>query len=601
MTYFQKTGISHVPKLGPGRGLLLLACVVLAACAGYAALVLYSASWPEAAGLRQFYHWAPRAYTVAEFLGLRRGLAALAGGATLLAWGLGRGGPARAGGAALRREVGALCRRLGAGWAELRPGQRWLASGLLLALTGLRVYYSFVLVPGDDAVSYEVFVRGSLLRVSAAYPLPNNHVLSNTLDWVFYQLYPGFWWSMRLPVLLASTAATVGWFLLLLRRSSFRIALLAVSLFSSTQLAFYHSATGRGYSLLCGLGGIGFFAVLELAASVDQSRRATGRRQQVAWAALVGSGVVGLYVVPTHAYFLLSAYSWLALVALAGRAWGLLGRAVGLGLLTLVGAALLYAPLLLLSGAGLLFHNEFVVPLPVGEFWRVLPRYLWFTEGWLSGHRWLGVGPLLLVLLGFALQWRRAATGRLPAATARLVRGLGLPGVWFLVAPYLLVLGQRVQSPERTLYYKAQLMTVVAAMLIDWGLRQPAAGLPRRRALQLLAVGSLAFAGTQLFFVERNNRLQQGHWVRYLAGGQWLSQQPPGPVLAPEPLHRFLLRFYVHSQLWHQPWQVDDRPRPGVHYRYLVSMPGAQRVPYGPAVAGPPAYHDGLLDIFVAP
>ncbi len=575
-------------------GVLTLA--VLAACAGYAALVLYSASWPEAAGLRQFYHWAPRAYTAAEFTGLRRALLALAVGSGLAARLLARGAAGRASRQALGQEVALIGRALGQSWRALQPRQRRLAGGLLLALTALRGYYSLVIAPGDDAVSYEVFVRASLLTVSAAYPMPNNHVLSNTLDWVFYQVYPGFWWSMRLPVLLVSTAATAGWFLGLLRRSNFRVALVAVGLFSVTQLAFYHSVTGRGYALLGGLVAIGFFAGLALSAPAS-----TGRRLQVAWAALVGSGVVGLYVVPTHAYFLFSAYGWLGLVLARRRAWGALGLAVGLGLLTLVGAGLLYAPLLLLSGPGLLFHNEYVVSLPPGEFWRALPRYVWYTEGWLSGHRWLGIGPLLVVLLGFAAQWRRAATGRLPAAPARLVRQLGLPSVWFVAAPYLLVLAQRVQSPERTLFYKVQMLSIIVALLLDWGLRQPASAARHRWGLGLLLVGGLAFAGAELFFIERYNRLQQGLWLTYLAGGQWLSHQPVGPVLAPEPVHRLVLRFYVHTRLWGQPWQIDDRPRPGVRYRYLVSKPGAHQVPYGPPVAGAPAHHNGLLDIFVAP
>ncbi|WP_460583327.1 hypothetical protein [Hymenobacter arcticus] len=568
---------------------------MLAACAGYAALVLYSASWAEAAGLRQFYQWEPRAYTAAGFASLRWALLGLAAASGLGALGVSWRPAGRLEWARWAQEVRAIGRGLGAGWRGLRPGQRRLAGGLLLALTALRAYYSLVTAPGDDAVSYEVFVRASLLTVSATYPLPNNHVLSNTLSWLFYQVYPGFWWSMRLPVLLVSTGATGGWFLLLLRRSNFRVALLAVGWFSVTQLAFYHSVTGRGYALLGALGAIGFFAVHEILGA------AAARRRQLAWVALVGSGVLGLYGVPTHAYFLVSAYGWLGLGLLRRRAWGALGRAVGLGVLTLVGAGLLYAPLLLLSGPGLLFHNGYVVSLPVGEFWRALPRYFWFTEGWLSGHRWLGAGPLLVVLLGFALLWQRAATGRVPAATARLVRGLGLPGVWFVLAPYLLVLVQRVQPPERTLHYKAQLLSILAAIVVDWGLWQPVVVLPRRWGQRLLVVGSLAFAGVELFFVERFNRLQQAQWVTYRAGGQWLSHQSPGPVLVPDALHRFVLRFYVHSQLWQQPWQVDDHPRPGVHYRYLVRKPGAQPGPYDPAVAGPPAHHDGLLDIFVAP
>ncbi|QKG56429.1 hypothetical protein GKZ68_07160 [Hymenobacter sp. BRD128] len=375
----------------------LLGLGVVGGCAACAALVLYSASWPEAAALRDFYPWEPRAYTAAEFTGLRRGLAGLALAALGLAGILSREPAGRAQLRRLGREVASSGRGLAAGWRALPPGQQRWAGGLLLALTALRLYCSTGLVPADDGVSYEVFVRARLLVVSAAYPFPNNHVGSNTLNWLFYQLNPGFWWSMRLPVVLTSTGATGLWFLLVLRRSSFRVAALAVSLFSVLQLSLYHAVTGRGYWLLVGLGAVGFFAVLEL----TRPASAGPRRARAAWAGLVLSGVLGLYVVPTHGYFLFSAYSWLGLAALRRRgAWEGLLPVLGLGGLTLLGAGLLYAPLLLISGPQPFFYNSYVLPLAVGEFWRQLPGYLWLSEGWLSGHRWLGGLPLLAALGG---------------------------------------------------------------------------------------------------------------------------------------------------------------------------------------------------------
>lgn len=573
----------------------LLACLVLAACAGYAALVLYSASWPAAAGLRPLYNWSPRAYTVAEFWGLRWALAALAAAAGAGALGLTRGPAGRASWHRVLQGAAAAGRGLGAGWRGLRPSQRWLASGLLLGLTLLRGYYSVVNEPLDDAFSYAIFVRSSLLGVSAVYSIPNNHVLSNTVDWLFYQVYPGFWWSMRLPVLLVSTGATVGWFLGLLRRSNFRVALLAVSLFSVMQISFYHAVSGRGYWLLLGLSALGFFALLELV-RVD----VPVPRQRAAWVALVGSGVLGLYVVPTHAYFLVSAYGWLGVVWWRRGAWGALGRAVGLGALTLVGAGLLYAPLLLISGPRLLLENKYVRTLSAGEFWGSLPAYLWSTEGTLAGHRFLGLGPVVLVLVGFALLWRRARMGRLPGPLARIVQELGVVSAWFVVAPYGLVLAQRVQPPERTLFYKSQLLFVLVGLGADWVLRQARTPAARHRLRAVVVVGGLAYAVGGLWLVQRFNGFRLGAWPLHRAAVAWLATQPVGPVLASdEGWFNFLLRFYAYSEYRGRPWQIDSHPQPGVHYRYLVSKPGAHDVPEGPPVAGPPAYH-GTMDIFVA-
>jgi hypothetical protein len=577
----------------------LLALAVVGLSAGYAALVLYSASWPEAAALRTYYDWQPRAYVAAEFAGLRGGLAGLAVAALGLAVGLSRcpAGRAQGPGPGLGLELRQVWRGLGAGWRGLRPGQRRWALGGLLALTALRTCASLVLVPADDAVSYEVFVRARLLGVSAVYPFPNNHVLSNTLAWVFYQVHPGFWWSMRLPVLLTATGATGLWFLALLRRSSFRAAALAVGSFSMLQLSFYHAATGRGYWLLVGLVAVGFFAVLELSPAAGPG---APRRGRAAGLALVVSGVLGLYTVPTHAYFLLSAYGWLALGQARRRAGRELAITAGLGGLTLLAAGLLYAPLLLIAGPGLLFHNAYVRALAPADFWRTLPTYLWLNEGWLSGHRWLGGLPLLAVLLGLGWRWRQRAGTALPGPE-QAVRQLAGPSLWFIATPYLLVLAQRVQPPERTLFYKSMLLCLLAALLADWLLpARPGAAGARRWLPAGLAAAGLAAATSQVVVLARHNEQQRGQWQRYRQPMAWLATQPVGPVLAPAAVPRFVLRFFAHTEFRAQPWQIDARPRPGVHYRYLVTQPGAPAAPGGPVGPGRPAFH-GVADIVVVP
>jgi len=590
----------------------MLALATVAGCAGYAALVLYSASWPEAAALRQFYRWQPRAYTAAEFGTLRAGLALLAAGAAALAAGLASRPSGRAELRALGTELARAGQGLRAGWRGLRPGQRRGALLALALLTALRAYYSVVTEPYDDAVSYEVFVRARLLALSACYPMPNNHVGSNTVAWAFYHLYPGFWWSMRLPVLLAGTAGTVAWFLGLLRRSNFRVALLAVALFSSLQLSFYHSVVGRGYALLAGLSAVGFFAVLALV-EAEAARRGPGRvgepaplaapgagRARAAWLALVGSGVLGLYAVPTHAYFLASAYGWLGLALLRRRAGGALLRAGALGGLTLLGAALLYAPLLLISGPAMLLHNGYVLPLPPAEFWRTLPAYVWQTEGWLAGHRWVGALPALATLAGAAWLGRRARAGRLPAGLARGVRTLAPPAAWFVLLPYGLIAAQRVHAPERTVFYKAQLLAVLVALLAEAARHY--APPARRRAGGWLLGGALGlFGASQLYLGARANHVRQADWPRYRAGVAWLSRQPVGPVLVPRAGQCMLLRFYAHAGYRARPWQLDNRPVPGVRYRYLVRRPGAPSLPGEPPPPGPPAFANEAVAIFVVP
>ncbi|MDO7886296.1 hypothetical protein [Hymenobacter cheonanensis] len=564
-----------------GRFWALLALGIIGLSAGYAALVLYSASWPEAAALRAYYEWRPRRCTPGEYEGLRRGLAALAALALALAAGPGLAPAGRGELAALGQELAGVARGLGQSWLALRPGQRRGALAGLAALTALRLYYSLTLQAYDDATTYELFVRESFLAANAAYPLPNNHLLSSALDWLFYQVNPGFWWSTRLPVLLVSTGATALWFLALLRRSSFRVAALAVGLFCLPLESLYYAAVGRGYWLLVGLGAVGFFSLLAL-------REGTPNRQRAAALALVASGVLGLYAVPTHLLFLAPAYGWWALRALARRNGQALGTLLGLGALTGLSTGLLYAPLLLVSGPDLLLHHRYVAPLAPAAFWGYVVNTL------RQPYQLVVWTPLTLAGLGALwglLRWARA--GQLPPALAGWGRQLGLPSAWLVLTPYLISVAQRSYPPERTLLYKAQYTCILLALAADWALRQ-ARG--RRWVRVGLAGAGLAFGALQVGRVARQEALWRRSLGRQRAAPAvaWLASQAPGPILAPEPAQRFVLRFYSGQGLARAPWVLDARPRPGVRYRYVLRAPGRDK----PAPAAPPAYHGPVFDIF---
>ena len=576
------------------RFYVLLGLGLVASCAGYAALVLYSASWPEALALRAHFDWQPRALSAPEFWGLRRTLGALASGAGLLAFGLSVQAAGRAEWRLVQQEMNGSWRSLAQSWHAVRPAERVAALLGLAVLTVLRLYYSYTLQPYDDSASYELFVRESWLTVNAAYPLPNNHVGSNALDWLFYQLSSSFWVSMRLPVLLASTGATVLWFLGLLRCSNFRVASLAVGLFSVLQISLYHAVQGRGYWLLMGLGAVGFFALLDLSAACP-------RRPRAAILGLGLGGALGLYVVPTHAYFLFSAYSWLGLVLVQRRAWGKLAQALALGALTLLGTGLLYAPVLLLSGPQLLLHNEYVLPFIPAEFWHTILVYIWYNEGELIGYSQLGALPVQLVLVGVAALWVRARRGQLSVEAAGLVVQLGLPCVWFVGAPYLLILLQRVQPPGRTLFYKAQLLAVLIALLLDWGLRQLSRD-QRRWALVLVGGACLAFTvGQMQQLIAYDQFRQRRGGTHYLAGAAWLAGQPPRPVLLTPHVDGRQLRFYLHSHYRHRTWQVDGHPLPGVRYRYLMALPDEPIHYTENLVVGPPVFRCPDFVMYVLP
>ncbi len=576
----------------------LLAFGLLAVCAGYAALVLHSATWTEARQLDAifpFYKWRTRAYSAAALASAWQALAGAAillGGITGVLAATPKG---RAACALWRREMRGAAAELSGSFRTLPAGQQRIAAWSLAALTAVRAYMSRPAVTPeyDDVPSYELFASKSLLAVSAYYPVPNNHVLSNTVSWLFYHVNPGFWWTMRLPVVLVATVATALLFAGLLRaRAGFRPAGLATLLFSLAQLSLYHVAVGRGYWLLTALAAVVFFSTLALRAAAPHPR--------AAWTGLVVGSVLGAYTVPTFALVLASALSWLGLAFLQQRAGRPLAWLVAMGAAATAGSLLLYAPLLFISGPTIFFGNGFVTPHPWAEFLAGLPAYLWETEGFLAGQ--MKVGSLLTVagLTGAWLLLRRARRGRLPAALAAPWQRLAPAALWFMLFPIAMLAAQRVFAPGRTLLYKAFFFFVLLALVVEWLLRLDSAR-ARRWLRPALSVAALLWCTYQFTSLWRDNRPPRRRNQALHAAFLWLDQHPRGPILVPESTHSLFVRMYLHAERPGQQWPIDAYPYPGRAYTYVLAFPG-HHGEFQPRFAYPPAFHNEQVDIYrVAP
>ncbi|MET4073192.1 hypothetical protein [Hymenobacter sp. UYCo722] len=566
-----------------------MVCAVVTLTAGFAAAVLRQTSPEEIRQLDRifpYYHWhvqeisSPRLLAGASSLGLLSAVACLL--FLLLLFG------PRA-----KRDKNTWWGeypRATTGWNTLTQFQRRLATVVILAITTVRLVQSIpAITPAyDDAASYALFVSRGLLAVTSYYPLPNNHVLSNLVDWLFFQVNPGFWWTMRLPVVLAATLATGLLFGGLLRaRVPFRPSLLTVVLFSLSQLSLYHATVGRGYWLLMIGAALVFFATLDLSGpSPARARRA--------WLALIFGGIIGTYAVPTFAMMLVSAFSWLGLQAVRRQDWRqLLQTAISGGIIS-AGTLLVYAPLMLISGADKLFGNGFVAPRPWHEFLAGLPRYLWETEGFLAGQVKLGALITIVVLLGTAWYLRQAhqtaAAGILTAVWLRL----GVISLWFIGIPYLLLVTQRVFAPGRTLFYKSFFLYLLLALLVEevWDTTK----LRQAKQLTLLAV-AIGWTAYQFRSLSRDNQTPRQHNAAYHDAYAWLARHEPGPTLVPEPTHGIFLTLYFHSESPGVLWRPDFEPLPGRAYKYVVAFPN-ERGYFQPRFTYAPDFKNAEVEIY---
>jgi hypothetical protein len=569
----------------------------LALCAGYAALVLHSSSWTEAQQLDAifpFYKWRTRVYSANELAQAWRLLLAAAAFFAVAAILLGFGVEGRNTFGAWGRSVRSAAVSFKAELKQLSAAERGAAGWTLVALSVIRVYMSFPAVTPeyDDVPSYELFATKSLLAVSAYYPVPNNHVLSNTLSWLFYHVHPGFWFTMRLPVVLVATAATAMLFTGLLRAgASFRPAWLATVLFSLAQLSLYNGAVGRGYWLLTLLAGVVFFCTLALSTAA--------RHSYAAWTGLVVAGILGAYTVPTFALVLASSFTWLGMCFLRLHLVRAFAALVAMGLVISAGSLLLYTPLLFVSGPTIFFENGFVAPHAWVEFWQGLPAYLWETEGFLAGQMKLGGLLVIAGLLAVLVLLHLVRKGRLPAEIAKPWLRLAPAALWFMWLPYAVLAAQRVFAPGRTLLYKAFFFFLLLALAVEWLLRASPIRAQRwlRPVLGMVAIIWTTYQFTSLW---RDN---QGPRRRNDARHEaflWLDRQPRGPLLVPEPTHSLFMRMYLHAERPGQQWRIDAFPVPHTAYAYVLAFPENHGF-FQPHFSFTPAFHNEQVDIYRLP
>ena len=522
--------------------------------------------------------------TPARYQGLRLGLAAAGLGAVLLLALL----PAarRLAGLQLRGRGPHNLRRLGRGlaqpWQHLRPAERWLAGGLLLAAAATRLYYAgYYPLSLDELASYDYWVLPGAAVTASYYPFPNNHVLPNLLAGLVHGLLPGAAprLALRLLPTLLSLLSLPILYALLLRYFRFWVVTLGLGLYWLSPLAVYYAGAGRGYAWALVAALAGLFAAAELL------RPGVRRPQrQVAWVGFGLAGALGLYAVPTHLYALLGLGLGLLVGFGRGPARGRVARllhlavaTLGLGLVALV----LYAPIGAVSGWPALLANPYVASSPWPEYRAAIGPFLVGTATELLGQRGLSAAAyaLVLVLAPAALRW-----GALPAPTRRVGWLLYAQlGVWLPVA-----VAQHVFPPARTLLVVLLAFFLLAALVgqaagARWA-QAAAAGrsfgfgqLSTNPVLRVVALALLlgAYGGYRLWREQAiiTQLAQQERALRQAYG--WLRAQP---------LRRVWVEPRTYALFWqHYALSAGQRPLP---LRVVADVPTAR--------AGAPAEVEAL-------
>jgi uncharacterized membrane protein len=252
----------------------------------------------------------------------------------------------------------------------------------------------------DEAYTYMAFARNSLFSVITDYHLPNNHIFHTILVFFSTQIFGADVWAIRLPAFIAGLLIIpLTYFAAraLYDRSS---ALIAAALAASLPMLIEYSINARGYVFLQA-----FTLILILLG--DHVR---DREGWLGWIIISITGAIGLWTIPIMLYPIGILYLWLLLHALSGsdRSSALkrfLIRALISGGIMIALTAILYYPVVRVSGLDSLIGNHFVRSLDWNEFasrfidWMIATWQSWMFDlpAWAAFG--IGIGLIASVIL----------------------------------------------------------------------------------------------------------------------------------------------------------------------------------------------------------
>lgn len=327
--------------------------------------------------------------------------------------------------------------------------------GLWILMITIQIYKALgAPLTYDEIWTYLNFSsRGPLVSI-AYYPAPNNHVLYSILSSFTLLLTTDPEWGVRLPTIFAS--ALVYWFLfiLLLRHSSFICAICGLFLFYSSYITYCYSFLARGYEfmLLAFIGSLG--ALLELVSNKSRYQVAT-------WVLFVAFSFMGLAIIPTYIYPLLTEISILIFAVFTKGSVDIkfIKKIFLAGIIICIATLVFYTPILFISGLQALFANKFVIPVTRTIVLKQLPNHMhevldWFFASLLNKIFFLACSFAAIFFALVQAHWSR--------------RKHMLMLVLFFVFPIVFMLLQSIVPYPRTWIY----LVVVAVLLVSWSVAQ---------------------------------------------------------------------------------------------------------------------------------
>lgn len=266
---------------------------------------------------------------------------------------------------------------------------------LFLGGTGLRLAFLFQPMVHDEAVTYVYFASRPLSVGLSYYPYPNNHLFHTLLAHISTGIFGSAPCAVRLPAFLAGILVIPATYLVARKLLDKNTAILATAITAVSLKLVFYSTCARGYSIQT------LLFLLMILAALGLMREDKLRL----WALLTVLGALCFYTVPTSLYPVGALLAWMLASALLKDVgmpgWDFIKKLVLSCVVMAAVTALLYLPVFLKSGIGVLNLNGLAEPLDWAPFLKGLLTSM--------GNLWKNIAgdiPLVLMALltmGFIL------------------------------------------------------------------------------------------------------------------------------------------------------------------------------------------------------
>lgn len=250
----------------------------------------------------------------------------------------------------------------------------------------------------DEAFTYLHFTSEGFLRSATFYPAPNNHVLHSLLTNISYYLPFSETFNLRLPVILISSITSFLLFYCFTRLTTGKIAFIITLIFSFLNPVIYYGYNSRGYYLVLLFFLISFYAIIQIIRNREEPLE-----QKHYFVVFTCSSILGFYTMPSFLYPFLSLESFLFFTSLLTNSKKLLHYLFYSILLTGLGVALLYGPIIIVSGIESLTNSNSVVPVPRSEVLSDLSSHFASTYEYLFSLNFKFIYLFLIFLIIYLL------------------------------------------------------------------------------------------------------------------------------------------------------------------------------------------------------